>query len=180
MLGGPAPGGMGPDFPPQVHNGPPMRPGMGDPGSRLGGPDHRPPFHPMDMEVKQEGGGGMRRDPRDPRSRDPRDRGGSAGPRGPPQQQGPPHGGMRPGGGGGPPPPGARAPPQLPPHLAGADPEKAQLIMQVLLGSTEGIVVCTGGTETVGIYECRYLRMLVLYTAYTVYCRYCKLQILKV
>lgn len=140
MLGGPAPGGMGQDFPPQVNNGPPMRPGMGDPGPRLGGPDHRPPFHPMDMEMKQEGGGGMRRDPRDPRSRDPRDRGGSAGPRGPPQQQGPPHGGMRPGGGG-PPPPGARPPPQLPPHLAGADPEKAQLIMQVLQLTDEQIAV---------------------------------------
>jgi len=88
----------------------------------------------MDMEgMKQEGG---RRDPRDPRSRDPRDRGGSAGPpRGPPQQQmgGP---GMRPG-----PPPAARGPPQLPPNLAGADPEKAALIMQVLQLTDEQIAV---------------------------------------
>merc|ERR1719239_1460519 len=78
----------------------------------------------MEMEgIKQESGG-MRRDPRDPRSRDPRDRGGSAGPGsrggGPPQ----PMPGMR----GGPPPPQGpppvRPPQQLPPHLAGADPDK--------------------------------------------------------
>ena len=82
----------------------------------------------MEMESVKQESGGMRRDPRDPRSRDPRDRGGSAGPGsrgGPPQ----PMPGMR----GGPPPQGPPPvrPPQLPPHLAGADPEKAALIMQV-------------------------------------------------
>ena len=53
----------------------------------------------MEMESVKQESGGMRRDPRDPRSRDPRDRGGSAGPGsrgGPPQ----PMPGMR----GGPPP----------------------------------------------------------------------------
>lgn len=67
--------------------------------------------------------------PRDPRSRDPRERGGSSGP--PPQPMRPPMGGHRP----------PIVPPQLPPHLAGADPEKAQLIMQVLQLTDEQIAV---------------------------------------
>ena len=138
-MGGPAgpglplPGGMGMDFPRSGSNGPPggMR-GMEPLGPRM--EDRRgfsgPPGS-MEMEgIKQESAG-MRRDPRDPRSRDPRDRGGSAGPGsrgGPPQ----PMPGMR----GGPPPQGPPPvrPPQLPPHLAGADPEKAALIMQVTMG----------------------------------------------
>ena len=135
-MGGPAgpgiplPGGMGMDFPRSGPNGPPggMR-GMDPLGPRM--EDRRgfsgPPGG-MEMESVKQESGGMRRDPRDPRSRDPRDRGGSAGPGsrgGPPQ----PMPGMR----GGPPPQGPPPvrPPQLPPHLAGADPEKAALIMQV-------------------------------------------------
>ena len=101
----------------------------------------------MEMEgIKQEGGG-MRRDPRDPRSRDPRDRGGSAGPGsrgGAPPQQMP---GMR----GGPPPPQGPPPvrpPQLPPHLAGADPEKAALIMQVLVEMLVKIITRDGPGAT--------------------------------
>jgi len=148
-MGGPAgpglplPGGMGMDFLRSGSNGPPggMR-GMEPLGPRM--EDRRgfsgPPGG-MEMEgIKQESGG-MRRDPRDPRSRDPRDRGGSAGPGsrggGPPQ----PMPGMR----GGPPPPQGpppvRPPQQLPPHLAGADPEKAALIMQVLQLTDEQIAV---------------------------------------
>lgn len=84
--------------------------------------EQRPPY--QEMEVKQEPGGGRR----DPRSRDPRDRGGPVAPGRPPMQGGGMGPGQRPGG---PPPVQARGPPQLPPHLAGADPEKAQLIMQV-------------------------------------------------
>jgi cleavage stimulation factor subunit 2 len=42
----------------------------------------------------------------------------------------------------GPPPPiRGGPPPQLPPHLAGADPEKAQLIMQVLQLTDEQIAM---------------------------------------
>ena len=105
------------------HSGPP-RGGMGmpprgmDPGlpPRLGMDPGRGQYPPEES----------RGPPRDPRSRDPREgrdprsmsRGGSSGP-GPAAAMRPP-----PGGGGG-------AVPQLPPHLAGADPEKAQLIMQV-------------------------------------------------
>jgi len=155
--GSPAPvPGPGPmqDFPRPGLNGPPggpprpMEPGGPRPSMDRMEP-HRPPYPGMDMEIKREqeaGGGGIRRDPRDPRSRDPRDRGGSSGPsaRGPgSMQQGPgggggPMHGMRPG----PPPmPAVRPPPQLPPHLAGADPEKAQLIMQVLQLTDEQIAV---------------------------------------
>eukprot|EP00091_Calanus_sinicus_P014930 TRINITY_DN32712_c0_g1_i1.p1 TRINITY_DN32712_c0_g1~~TRINITY_DN32712_c0_g1_i1.p1 ORF type:complete len:153 (-),score=29.70 TRINITY_DN32712_c0_g1_i1:26-484(-) len=91
----------------------------------------RPPYQAPSME-RDDG----RAPPRDPRTRDPRDRGGSAGP----QARGPPNPGMggqgmRPPGGGG------RGGPQLPPHLAGADPEKAQLIMQVLQLTDEQIAV---------------------------------------
>lgn len=82
---------------------------------------------------------GLQRDPRDPRSRDPRgDRDPRSMGRGPPingpQSQNnmrpPPNG---PGGVGGPP------QSQLPPHLAGVDPEKAALISQVLQLSDEQI-----------------------------------------
>lgn len=117
----PGPAGAMADFGmprPAGLNGPPGGRGMDRPGY---------PGMDMDQGVKQEPG--MRRDPR---SRDPRDRGGSAGP-------GPrPPGGMRGPGG---PPPAARPPPQLPAHLAGADPEKAQLIMQVLQLTDEQIAV---------------------------------------
>lgn len=41
----------------------------------------------------------------------------------------------------GPPPSGSSLPPGLPPHLAGADPEKAQLIMQVLKLTDEQIAL---------------------------------------
>jgi len=155
----------GPPFPPSsssmggMNQGPPSmdfpRPGLNGPVAMRGmepigprpsierGELQRPPYPPMDIEVKREtevGAAGMRRDPR---NRDPRDRGGSSGPGsrgGPPMQQpggGPPIHAMRPG----PPPPAIRPPPQLPPHLAGADPEKAQLIMQVLQLTDEQIAV---------------------------------------
>jgi cleavage stimulation factor subunit 2 len=123
----PAPGMMPPGgMPPMpmrtnIAEGPPAQaPFASGPGG-FGRPDHAPP-PPQ--------GGGMppapepRRDPRedrygggrDPRNRDPRAGMGRADPR-----AGPSGGRMQPGGGG-----------NLPPHLAGADPEKAQLIMQVL------------------------------------------------
>ncbi len=60
---------------------------------------------------------------RDPRSRDPRDRGGGGGGSGYP---GAPPRGM---------------PPSLVPHLAGADPAKAELIMQVLKLTDEQIAL---------------------------------------
>merc|ERR1719504_328228 len=149
-MGGPAgpglplPAGMGMDFPRSGSNGPPggMR-GMEPLGPRM---EDRRGFSGapggMEMEGLKQESGGMRRDPRDPRSRDPRDRGGSAGPGsrggGGPSQPMP---GMR----GGPPPPQGpppvRPPQQLPPHLAGADPEKAALIMQVLQLTDEQIAV---------------------------------------
>jgi len=109
----------------------PPRPGL-DPGlHRMGGDLGRPPYTAPSME-RDDG----RAPPRDPRNRDPRDRGGSAGPagRGPPNP-GMPGQGVRPQGVGG------RGGPQLPPHLAGADPEKAQLIMQVLQLTDEQIAV---------------------------------------
>jgi len=85
------------------------RPDLSDP-MRLDGPP--PSFNP---ESRPPPFGGD--DRRDPRNRDPRERGSNGLPnvRNPPPAMG----------GGGP-------PPQLPSHLAGADPEKAQLIMQVL------------------------------------------------
>jgi len=70
----------------------------------------RPVYPGMKSELDEVRAGGP---PRDPRSRDPRERGGSSGPR----------------------------PTHLPPHLAGADPEKAQLIMQVLQLTDEQIAV---------------------------------------
>ena len=79
-------------------------------------PDNRPPFGD---------------DRRDPRNRDPRERGTN----GMPNVRNPPP--MGPGGPGGP----GMPPPQLPPHLAGADPEKAQLIMQVLQLTDEQIAM---------------------------------------
>jgi cleavage stimulation factor subunit 2 len=88
-------------------------------------------FNP-DMRPGGGFGDDMRGLQRDPRSRDPRDRSAPVMPnmRGPPPPitSGPPP--MR----GGP-------PPQLPPHLAGADPEKAQLIMQVLQLTDEQIAM---------------------------------------
>ncbi len=126
ISGPPAPFAGGPMMQP-----PPMRPGMaeGPPaqmpfGSGPGGFGQPPP---MAQEARRDpredrfggGGGGSR----DPRNRDPRAGGGMG--RGGPPPQGP--SGMRPGLA------GPSAPPQgLPPHLAGADPDKAQLIMQVL------------------------------------------------
>jgi len=115
----------------------PPRPNMDMPGSRPGmemgmhrmGLDQgRPPYPNPSMEREE------RAPARDPRTRDPRDRGGSAGPaaRGPSNPVAPGQGGMR---------GGERGGPQLPPHLAGADPEKAQLIMQVLQLTDEQIAV---------------------------------------
>jgi len=100
------------------------RPGMDMGMPRMNMDQNRapPPFSSNNME-RDDG----RAPPRDPRSRDPRDRGGSAGP----VPRGPPNSNM----GGGP------RPAQLPPHLAGADPEKAQLIMQVLQLTDEQIAV---------------------------------------
>lgn len=95
--------------------------------------DIRPP--PVDMPGFNPSGGfdDMRGLPRDPRSRDPRgDRGAPM-----PNLRGPP-----PAMPVGPPPPmRGGPPPQLPPHLAGADPEKAQLIMQVLQLTDEQIAM---------------------------------------
>jgi len=109
----------------------PPRPGMDGGLHRMGGEQGRPSYSAPSME-RDDG----RAPPRDPRNRDPRDRGGSAGPaqRGPPNP-GMPGPGVRPQGGGG------RGGPQLPAHLAGADPEKAQLIMQVLQLTDEQIAV---------------------------------------
>ena len=85
-------------------------------------PDRR---DPRNRDRGGAGGGGPPQRTSEPRG-DPR---GSHG-RGPPQDsRGPPMGGapQRPPMGG----PGGGQPPRLPEHLAGADPEKAQLIMQV-------------------------------------------------
>jgi len=87
--------------------------------------------------------GGPPGPPRDPRNRDRNSAGPSPDLRGGGGRGGPPVGGgmqrlplpgtpTRGGGGG---------PPQLPPHLAGADPEKAQLIMQVLQLTDEQIAM---------------------------------------
>ena len=137
-MGGPPMGGFDPmrgppgggmmDRPPQ---GPPPGAfggrGEGPPPFRDGPPVDRRPPHGDDRF-----GGGARRDPR---ARDPRDP--RAG-RGPPPSQGPPPqrggGGPPMGGGGG----GGGA---LPPHLANADPEKAELIMQVLKLTDEQIAL---------------------------------------
>jgi len=119
----------------------PPRPGMDFPGSRpnmdigmhrMGQESGRLPYNAPNVE-RDDGRG----PPRDPRSRDPRDRGGSAGPnnRGVPAPGGSSQT-LRP-----PSASGGRGPPQLPPHLAGADPEKAALIMQVLQLTDEQIAV---------------------------------------
>ena len=108
----------------------PPRPGMEAGMHRMGLDQGRPAYQAPSMD-REDG----RAPPRDPRTRDPRDRGGSAGPvtRGPPNP-GLAGQGMRPQG-------GAGRGPQLPAHLAGADPEKAQLIMQVLQLTDEQIAV---------------------------------------
>jgi len=91
--------------------------------------DARPPFND---------------DPRrDPRNRDPRDRtNGLPNMRNPPPMLPGGPGLPGPGGNAGPAGPGGQfGPGQLPPHLAGADPEKAQLIMQVLQLTDEQIAM---------------------------------------
>ena len=145
--GGPPFGGGGPMMGQPMHGPPPgagmmppampMRPGMAEgppaqapfasgPGG-FGRPEHPPgPPPPPDVrrDPREERFGG-----RDPRNRDPRGGGGMGrDPRDPRGGGGPGGSGARPGGGAG-----------LPPHLAGADPEKAQLIMQVLKLSDEQI-----------------------------------------
>jgi len=128
-----APGGMdlpGPPRPAMDLPGP--RPGMEMGMHRMGLDQGRPPYPSPSMERED-----TRAPPRDPRTRDPRDRGGSAGPtaaRGPTPTMA--NQNMKPGGG-----LGAGRGPQLPPHLAGADPEKAALIMQVLQLTDEQIAV---------------------------------------
>ena len=130
---GPPPGaGMMPPMPmrPGMAEGPPAQaPFASGPGG-FGRPDHPPgPPPPPDArrDPREERFGG-----RDPRNRDPRGGGGMGrDPRDPRGGGGPGAGGSgaRPGGSGA----------GLPPHLAGADPEKAQLIMQVLKLSDEQI-----------------------------------------
>merc|ERR1719192_894263 len=145
MGGGMEMGGPGPRMDlhgPDMNNGPPSRSGMGgmpgrsamDPMARMGMPPQDEPRGP----------------PRDPRSRDPRDRGNMGGGGG--------GGGMnragsmtRGGGGGGGPLPGSNmrpgpggpgGPPGAPlNNIAGEDPEKAQLIMQVLQLTDDQIAV---------------------------------------
>ena len=92
-------------------------------------PVDMPGFNP---DMRPSGGFGEDMRGRDPRSRDPRDRSAPVMPnmRGPPP---PMPAGLPPMRGG--------PPPQLPPHLAGADPEKAQLIMQVLQLTDEQIAM---------------------------------------
>lgn len=122
-----------------------------------GGPN-RPPMDHGGQKGFPEDDRGPPPDRRDPRNRD-RGPGPAMGSRnseprgpmrGPPQEnRGPPMGGGGPqrppmGGQGGPPggrgpPGGGGQPPRLPDHLAGADPEKAQLIMQVLQLTDEQI-----------------------------------------
>jgi len=125
-----------PNFGPPFPGGFPGQPGPGQdmPSHELPGPPRPGPGLPGPPRGYQDEVRAPPRDPRDPRSRDPRDRGGSAGPGGrDPRQQADPR--MRPGAG---PPP---APAQLAANLAGADPEKAQLIMQVLQLTDEQIAV---------------------------------------
>ena len=121
-----------------MNNGPPSRSGMGgmpprsamDPMARMGMPPQDEPRGP----------------PRDPRSRDPRDRGNMGGGGGGGMSRG---GSMSRGGPGGPGGPNMRPGPGGPPggggaplnNLAGEDPEKAQLIMQVLQLTDEQIAV---------------------------------------
>ena len=111
-------GHMGEAGPPLRFGGGP-RPDMGGGGGGgggFGGPD------PRMRDPREEGGrfGG-----RDPRSRDPRGGGGRPQMAPPPEAAGSSTG----------------LPPGLPPHLAGADPEKAQLIMQVLKLTDEQIAL---------------------------------------
>ena len=153
--GGPPFGGGGPMMGQPMHGPPPhgpgmmppmpMRPGMAEgppaqapfasgPGG-FGRPDHPsgpPPDMRRDPREERFGGG---RDPRDPRNRDPRGGGGGGMGRDPRDPRG---GGGGPGAGGSGGGPGGGGS-GLPPHLAGADPEKAQLIMQVLKLSDEQI-----------------------------------------
>ena len=113
-------------------------------GGGFGGGDPRMRGDPREQDGGRFGGGGGRdpREGRDPRSRDPRgvfDRSGGRPPMGqsaPPMKQE-----LGGGGGAGPSGGGGGLPPGLPPHLAGADPEKAQLIMQVLKLTDEQIAL---------------------------------------
>jgi len=147
----PPPGGSGgfnPSFSgggnrPQQDDRGPSRPPMDHGGKGFPEDDRGPPPDRRDPRNRDRGPvGGPPQRTSEPRG-DPR---GSHG-RGPPQDsRGPPMGGapQRPpmGGTGGPPPgrvPGGGQPPRLPEHLAGADPEKAQLIMQVLQLTDEQI-----------------------------------------
>ena len=148
-LGGLEMGGPGPRMDlhgPDINNGPPSRSGMGG----MGGMPGRSAMDPMGRM----GGGGMppqdepRGPPRDPRSRDPRDRGNMGGggggggmTRGGSMSRGGPLAGpggpnMRPGPGG----PGGPGGAPLN-NIAGEDPEKAQLIMQVLQLTDDQIAV---------------------------------------
>jgi len=117
-----------PHMPPMGSGGPPPPMGRQDPSMR---PDFRP--SPLNDNFGPPGGPNFNDERRDPRSRDPRgDRASNGnGPplpmfnsRNVPQMDNPSSGGP---------------PPQLPSHLAGADPEKAQLIMQVLQLTEEQI-----------------------------------------
>lgn len=148
----------GPNRPPMDHGGPNRPPSMDHGGQNRppmdhGGPkgfpedDRGPPPDRRDPRNRGDRGPGPARnseprvDPRGPMRGPPQDN------RGPPPQenrgpQRPPMGGPPPGGDRRGPPPGPGAggqAPRLPDHLAGADPEKAQLIMQVLQLTDEQI-----------------------------------------
>ena len=127
---GPPPAGAGPLGPGRPVGGRPdlqrdpmrMEPRLSNDGPPPFNPDTRPPFND---DIR-----------RDPRNRDPRERS-----NGMPNLRNPPPpmsgGNMNSEG----PPPRGGPPPALPPHLAGADPEKAQLIMQVLQLTDEQIAM---------------------------------------
>ena len=127
---GPPPAGAGPLGPGRPVGGRPdlqrdpmrMEPRLSNDGPPPLNPDTRPPFND---DIR-----------RDPRNRDPRERS-----NGMPNLRNPPPpmsgGNMNSEG----PPPRGGPPPALPPHLAGADPEKAQLIMQVLQLTDEQIAM---------------------------------------
>jgi cleavage stimulation factor subunit 2 len=104
-------------------------------------PDLRPP--PLSDSFGPLGGTNFNDERRDPRSRDPRDRAPNGALSGPPPTMFNPRNGPPPPSTDLPPPSSmpvpSGPPPQLPPHLAGADPEKAQLIMQVLQLTEEQI-----------------------------------------
>jgi len=122
-LPGLQPGGGGPmPVPPPLGGGGPGSFGPGPGGSSFNPAgaarlpmDHRPPFNDDVRSAHPP-------PPRDPRNRERNSAGPSGG-----------------GGGRGGPAPGGGGRPQLPPHLADADPEKAQLIMQVLQLTDEQI-----------------------------------------